>query len=410
MSNKPVFMSHVLFTLLLVLAISGLTQPMVALAGSVHDAFTDCNNQSEIPSAECQALVALYNTTNGSSWMDHNGWLQTDTPCSWSGVTCSAGHVTELYFYNNNMIGWLPAEIGNLSELRNLNLSHDGISAPIPPEVGNLSHLEALSLGNNWLTGDIPVQLGNLVNLKNLDLFGNQLTGQIPVQLANLTQLTFLSLANNKLDGSIPTGFGNLTNLTYLSLGYNQLSGSIPPELGNLSQLQTLAISQNQLSGNVPSELGRLTSLKTMTIDHNPLTGGVPVTFTALTALTSFHFDGTNLCEPITQAFQDWKAGVTDWVGTGETCTGKVAGLVKEGNQGLQDVLVSVDNGQSSWTDSDGAFTLDGLSSGLHTIRPVKRGYVFQPPFVEVTLPPDALSVSFQAQKVTQLYLTFLSR
>ena len=38
-----------------------------------------------------------------------------------------------------------------------------------------------LLLGGNQLTGEIPPELGNLTQLQNLDLRQNQLTGEIPV-------------------------------------------------------------------------------------------------------------------------------------------------------------------------------------------------------------------------------------
>lgn len=55
-----------------------------------------CDSVTEIPTAECQALVDLYNGTNGSSWTNRTGWLVTYTPCSWYGVTCQGGHVLML--------------------------------------------------------------------------------------------------------------------------------------------------------------------------------------------------------------------------------------------------------------------------------------------------------------------------
>ena len=53
--------------------------------------FTNCATQTQIPTTECDALVALYNSTNGAGWTNNTGWLQTDTPCSWYGVTCANG-------------------------------------------------------------------------------------------------------------------------------------------------------------------------------------------------------------------------------------------------------------------------------------------------------------------------------
>ena len=45
-----------------------------------------CDTVTEIPKTECEALVALYNSTNGPGWTNKAGWLCTNTPCSWYGV------------------------------------------------------------------------------------------------------------------------------------------------------------------------------------------------------------------------------------------------------------------------------------------------------------------------------------
>jgi len=57
---------------------------------------TDCSLVTEIPQSECEALVALYNSTNGASWTNNTNWLQTNTPCSWYAVNCVSGYVGEL--------------------------------------------------------------------------------------------------------------------------------------------------------------------------------------------------------------------------------------------------------------------------------------------------------------------------
>ena len=72
------------------------------------------NNVTEIPLAECQALAAIYNSTDGDNWTNNSGWLQTDRPCKWYGVTCdNSGHVTELNLVDNFLNGNLPSEIVN---------------------------------------------------------------------------------------------------------------------------------------------------------------------------------------------------------------------------------------------------------------------------------------------------------
>ncbi|MEZ4620386.1 MAG: hypothetical protein R2867_33445 [Caldilineaceae bacterium] len=50
-----------------------------------------CGDVSEIPNSDCTALEALYNATNGNRWLDKSNWLSTTKPCTWYGVTCSAG-------------------------------------------------------------------------------------------------------------------------------------------------------------------------------------------------------------------------------------------------------------------------------------------------------------------------------
>ena len=123
----------------------------------------------------------------------------------------------------------------------------------IPPWLGRLIDLQELYL--RGVSGEIPPELGNLANLKVLDLGYNQLSGEIPLELGNLSNLTLLDLYANQLSGEIPLELGNLINLQKLHLAGNQLSGEIPPELGNLINLQELWLWGNQLSGCVSAKL-----------------------------------------------------------------------------------------------------------------------------------------------------------
>ena len=174
-----------------------------------------CNSVSEISPAECKALAAFYDASGGDNWINHTGWLTTTTPCSWYGVMCNGGYVTQLDLHGNQLSG------------------------SISPKLGDLISLEYLILHNNQLTGSIPPELGSRTGLQALWLFSNQLSGSIPPALGNLASLRELYLHNNQLSGSIPPELGNLSNVQYLGLSDNPLGGTIPPALGSLANLHS---------------------------------------------------------------------------------------------------------------------------------------------------------------------------
>ena len=293
--------------------------------------------QSQNLSSDRQALVALYNATDGANWEHNHNWLSDEPLRDWYGVTASDGRVTTLDLRGNQLTGPIPAELGNLdnltwlalfdnqltgaipswlgdlSNLEVLYLNDNQLTGPIPPELGTLSHLTDLHLYNNELTGPIPPELGNLASLETLSLSSNQLTGTIPAELGNLANLTWLALHNNKLTGAIPAKLGAFTNLVVLSLADNQLTGAIPAGLGNLSSLQLLYLHSNKLTGSIPSWLGNLSRLQELYLHDNKLTGTLPISFTRLGALTSFYFDlNAGLCAQDESDIRTWLDGVDD--------------------------------------------------------------------------------------------------
>jgi len=214
-------------------------------AGNFAQAATDCNQVTEIPVSECQSLLELYNSTNGANWRNNTGWNKTNTPCSWFGVSCSAGYVQVINLVQNALTGILSNL--NLPKLQELNLSYNQLSGNIP-NFNNLPYLQYFTLVYNQLSGNIP-DFNNLPYLRQLVLGDNQLSGNIP-NFTNLPYLRELSLQNNQLSGSIPN-FTNLPNLKQLWLFSNQLSGNIP-NFNNSPYLQWLRLNSNQLSGVIP--------------------------------------------------------------------------------------------------------------------------------------------------------------
>ena len=235
-----------------------------------------CDAVTDVPNAECQALVSLYSNMGGSSWTTNFDWLETPAPCDWYGVECNANHVTGLYLSYNHLTGSIPAAVGSLPYLEVLELAGNELSGNLPPELGNLNNLYYLWLSYNQLGGSIPSTLGNLSNLEYLYLWDNQFNGSIPSSLGNLEALRVLSLGYNQLNGSFPTSLTNLTNLEGLYLNDNYLSGSLPASMGNLPQLTWLQLGNNQFSGTIPSQLGNLTSLQGLYLYSNSFTSSIP--------------------------------------------------------------------------------------------------------------------------------------
>ena len=110
--------------------------------------------------ADREALVALYNATDGENWNGSHNWLSDAPLGEWDGVTADDdGRVTALRLYSNSLSGEIPAELGGLSNLRSLDLYSNGLIGEIPAELGSLSNLRDLYLDDNALSGCVPSSL-----------------------------------------------------------------------------------------------------------------------------------------------------------------------------------------------------------------------------------------------------------
>ena len=208
------------------------------------------------------ALVALYNATEGASWIATTNWLSDRSLDEWHGVTTDrVGRVAALDLRFNRLTGPIPAELGDLTDLQTLDLGYNRLTAAIPAELGDLTNLLTLDLAGNprrpgALTGPIPAELGDLTNLQNLFLGFNELTGPIPAELGALTNLQVLNLRRNQLMGPIPAELGALTNLQTLWLWSNELTGPIPAELGRPHQPANAVPLRQRVDGADPGLAG----------------------------------------------------------------------------------------------------------------------------------------------------------
>jgi Leucine-rich repeat (LRR) protein len=241
------------------------------------------------------ALVALYDSLAGDNWNNKTNWKSTEPISNWYGVSVNNNRVTNLNLRSNNLVGEIPADIGDLTGLDYLELRNNKLTGSIPSEIGNLVNLQTLRLYSNQLTGSIPASLGNLKALIYLYLYSNQLTGAIPAELGNMTSLQYFNAYSNQLNGSIPGSLGNLDNLRELSLQNNQLSGSIPDGLSNFKMITTINLQNNNLTGSIPASLGQLSTLTQLYLNNNNLSGSLPSELSNLKSLSYFYANNNQI-------------------------------------------------------------------------------------------------------------------
>ena len=341
--------------------------PMPGDAPTVTDAPRPTSTRPPLPTigptsakTDRDALVALYNATNGENWEYSFNWLSDAPLGQWfSVITNDDGRVTGLELWANALSGEIPAELGSLANLEVLSLHNNELSGEIPAGLGSLANLRVLRLPHNALSGEIPAEftigqprqpgsaeppqqrvergdtgvagqplqperavpppqldlndlsgeipaeLGSLSNLKLLYLYGNDLSGGIPAELGRLSNLAHLELSLNGLSGEIPAWLGSLSNLTYLKLSANALSGEIPAELGSLSNLVTLHLWGNELSGEILAELGSLSNLTNLYLYGNDLSGEIPAELGSLSKLIRLYLNGNQLSGCVPSSLED---------------------------------------------------------------------------------------------------------
>ena len=152
---------------------------------------------------------------------------------------------------NNNLIGQIPPEIGNLNLLERIVLNDNCLIGTMQPEVGLMSSLRHIELNFNGMSGLIPDDFYNLpleyVNLSDqVENEGYNCTSSDGSVVDIYYQLGDPDNAVNiGFQGKFLEQIGRLQNLRHLGLGWNSFSGSIASDVGNLQKLGKALFSDN---------------------------------------------------------------------------------------------------------------------------------------------------------------------
>ena len=184
-----------------------------------------------------QALVDLYNSTDGDNWKNNANWCSDKPLSEWYGIYTydeldyqnSGDKVYAVSLARNNLKGSLPKSIGDLSEVQSLSLYGNPISGTVPSEIFRLNNVELYDCQLEAI--ELPKSVED-IRSSAIDLSDNNISGDLPELFAYAKNLRSLCLYNNQFTGTIPASYTNLISQSKSVIMYgNQLSGRIPDEI-----------------------------------------------------------------------------------------------------------------------------------------------------------------------------------
>ncbi|MBB6461184.1 leucine-rich repeat domain-containing protein [Flammeovirga kamogawensis] len=121
-----------------------------------------CNKDKGIMS-DRDVLQSLYQSTNGKGWYNKTGWGSAEPLSEWYGVEVdSKNRVIKINLRGNNLNGTVPGSIGNLQELKVLDLSDNKLKGTIPNQIRFLKKLSKLKIDHNSFNGMIDKGISEL--------------------------------------------------------------------------------------------------------------------------------------------------------------------------------------------------------------------------------------------------------
>ena len=161
-----------------------------------------------------EALIELYNATDGDNWKNNTNWCSDKPLDEWYGIeTRGYPYVYFLMLHFNDLKGTLPK--GFLTKIGPCN---------------------DVSLSTNQLSGQLPEDIADNLSVQQLHFSNNNYTGTLPAKVFKLPYLNSFTAGSNHLTGTIPEGCGFLLKYNQLGLSGNDFSGDLPADIVNHPQ------------------------------------------------------------------------------------------------------------------------------------------------------------------------------
>jgi hypothetical protein len=131
--------------------------------------------QEDVHAMERQALIDIFNASNGKKWTDKTRWCSDEPVHRWKGVHIDSRskRVEKIILAGNNLTGTLSPSIGKFEYLNELDLRQNNIAGEIPELLTHCCMIEGLYINDNNFTGKIPRDLLYLPYIKGLYAYNN---------------------------------------------------------------------------------------------------------------------------------------------------------------------------------------------------------------------------------------------
>ncbi|ERN09791.1 hypothetical protein AMTR_s00029p00242610 [Amborella trichopoda] len=166
-----------------------------------------------------------------------SNWEGADV-CSYKGVFCA------------------PAlDDPSIDVVAGIDLNHADIAGYLPPEIGLLTDLALLHINSNRFCGIVPKSFNKLELLFELDLSNNRFVGPFPTVVISIPALKYLDLRYNDFEGPLPSELFD-KDLDAIFLNNNRFHFHIPENMGN-SPASIVVLANNKLAGASPAASAR---------------------------------------------------------------------------------------------------------------------------------------------------------